>query len=490
MCIIEERILFMMPDLKARLADYVAAFNADDEELCPQTIDNANACDYLAGEIPLLDCPDKTIEKTYYYRWWTLRKHWKDTPRGHILTEFQVPVSWAGPYNSINAAVGHHLREARWLQDADGWVKEYIMFWLDRAGDALSYSMWYAAAVDDYLSLHPDSAFEGACLDKLISLYEERARKNAHPCGLYWSDDDRDAMELSISGPGIRPTLNSYMYGDARAIARMAARQGQMEISGRYAAKAEAIRVKMERLLWDGDFYKVIPCRRDEAFPADERPRVPEERDVREEIGFIPWYFGMPGPERSVAFRQLTDEDGFAAPYGITTAERRHARFMFSHPHECLWNGPAWPFATAQTLTALANHLRDNGELCVSKKDYYRLLVQYAASHRLVDENGTCRMWIDEDMDPFTGEWIARSLLKAKRGGGYVRGKDYNHSTFCDLVLSGLLGIGLHGGRLVVDPIIPDAWDYFCVTNLPGGRAVYYDRTGDQYGFGAGLHIM
>jgi len=52
--------------------------------------------------IPLLDCPDKTIEKTYYYRWWTLRKHWKETPDGHILTEFLPSVGWAGPYNSIN----------------------------------------------------------------------------------------------------------------------------------------------------------------------------------------------------------------------------------------------------------------------------------------------------------------------------------------------------------------------------------------------------
>ena len=50
-------------------------------------------------------------------------------------------------------------------------------------------------------------------------------------------------------------------------------------------------------------------------------------------------------------------------------------------------------------------------------------------------------MWIDEDMDPFTGDWTARTLLKADNWnpgrGGLERGKDYNHSTFCDLVLSG-----------------------------------------------------
>jgi len=485
----------MIPNLEKKLAEYVAAFNADDDELHPQAIRNSDAVAYISQQIPLLDCPDKTIEKTYYFRWWTLRKHWKKTPDGHILTEFHPQVGWAGPHNSINAAVGHHIREARWLKDPEKWLKEYILFWLDQKGEAFSYSMWYAAALEDYLRLHPDREFEAECLDKLIFLYEERARRNAHPCGLYWSYDGRDAMELSISGSGIRPTLNSYMYGDACAIARMAARRGRLDVSCEYAEKADAIREKMNLLLWDGDFYKVIPCEQEEAFPADRRPEVPEEHDVREQLGYIPWCFGIPGPEKSAAFAHLTDTEGFAAPCGITTAERRHPRFMFKHSHECLWNGPVWPYATSQTLVGLANHLRSHGEAFITKADYYALLKQYAASHRIVDEDGREHMWIDEDMDPFTGEWIARKELKADNWnpnrGGYERGKDYNHSTFCDLVLSGLLGIEGRDGQLTVDPLIPEEWDYFCVTNLTERNlTVVYDRTGDHYGLGKGLMIL
>ena len=485
-----------MPDtLKARLYGYVSAFNAEDDEIYPQLIRNTDAYEYLAENAPLIDIPDKTIERTFYYRLWTLRKHWKETPDGHILTEFHPNVGWAGPYNSINAAVGHHIREARWLKDREGWLKEYILFWLNRKGSALSYSMWYAAAVEDYLSLRPDAAFEAECLDPLISLYEERARRNAHPSGLYWSEDGRDAMELSISGSGIRPTLNSYICADAMAISRMAARQNRMDISRVYAEKAEAIREKMNRLLWDQDFYKVIPCAQDEAFPAEARPAVSPDHDVREQIGYIPWYFGIPTPDKSIAFTHLMSEDGFFAPFGLTTAERRHPRFMFKHPHECLWNGPVWPFATTQTLVSLANHLHSCGEVCATKADYYALLKQYAASHRIIGEDGTEKMWIDEDMDPFTGAWIARNELKADnwnpRRGGYERGKDYNHSAFCDLVLSGLLGITSHEGQLTIDPIIPDDWDYFRVTNLTEKNVtVLYDRTGGYYGMGAGLHIL
>ena len=485
----------MTGDLKKKLYDYVSAFNQEDDELFPGLIKNDEAYDYLAANAPLIDIPDKVIEKTYYYRLWTLRTHWKETPEGHILTEFHPDVAWAGPYNSINAAFGLHVREARWLKDQEGWLREYIMFWLDQKGQAFTYSMWYAAALEEYLSLHPDPEFEAACLDKVIALFEERAKRNAHPCGLYWSHDGYDAMEMSISGSGIRPTLNSYMYADAMAISRMAARQGRGDVSRKYADKAADIHEKMDRLLWDEDFYKVIPCEQEETFPCEVRPVVPPEHDVREQIGYIPWYFNLPTPDKSVAFRQLMSEDGFFAPCGITTAERRHPRFMFKHPHECLWNGPVWPYATTQTLVGLANHLRRDGEAYISKADYYTLLRQYAASHVLTDEDGKKQMWIDEDMDPFTGDWIARTELKADNWnperGGYERGKYYNHSAFCDLVLSGLLGLQARDGQWTVDPLIPDDWDHFRVTNLTEKNlSVVYDKTGQYYGLGAGIHIF
>ncbi len=481
----------MIPDLKTRLYDYVTVFNEEDTETYPQAIPNSGAYEYLAEQIPLLECPDPVIEKTYYYRFWTLRKHWKETPCGHILTEFHPPVGWAGPYNSINAAAGHHIREARWLRDPQ-WLREYILFWLNRNGNALSYSMWYASAAEDFFRLHPDAALDAECIDKLISLYEERTALNLHPCGLYWSNDDRDAMECSISGSGIRPTMNSYMIGDAEAISRMAARAGRWDVARTFADRAKDLREKMDRLLWDGDFYKVIPCEPKQEFPAETRPAVPPENDVREEIGYIPWMFGIPGADKSVAFRHLTDERGFAAPYGITTAERRHVRFLFPNSHECLWNGPVWPYATSQTLTALARHLHEHGEAAVTRSDYFYLLRQYAASHRLVRPDGTSVMWIDEDMDPFTGEWEARRILKKRSpGSDYERGKDYNHSTFCDLVLSGLLGIERRDERITADPLIPDDWEYFCVTNLTEKNiTVAYDRTGERYGLGAGLHIL
>ncbi len=40
--------------------------------------------------------------------------------------------------------------------------------------------------------------------------------------GLFMQIADRDGMENGIGGDGVRPTINSYMYGDAAAINKIA----------------------------------------------------------------------------------------------------------------------------------------------------------------------------------------------------------------------------------------------------------------------------
>ena len=283
------------------------------------------------------------------------------------------------------------------------------------------------------------------------------------------------------------------------AISRMAAEAGQTELSQTFRQKAEAIRDAMNRLLWDGDFYRTIPCAKGETIDPASRPAVEENHRVRELTGYLPWYFAMPEKGRESAFRQLMEPEGFFAPWGLTTAEQRHSRFSFFHEHECLWNGPVWPFATSQTLTAAARLLREYPPVDdFIREDYWTLLRQYALSHRLRGEDGRFRPWIDEDMDPYTGEWTARTQLLADhwnpQRGGYERGKDYNHSTFCDLVLDGLLGISTDSnGNLTARPLLPDNWAYFRVEGLfhAGKRwTVLYDRDGSHYGRGTGIQIF
>jgi hypothetical protein len=109
--------------------------------------------------------------------------------------------------------------------------------------------------------------------------------------------------------------------------------------------------------------------------------------------------------------------------------------------------------------------------------------------------------WIDENLNPYTGDWIARTRLKSWKDGtwdagkgGRERGKDYNHSTFCDLVITGLVGLRARADGIVeVRPLVSeDTWDWFCLDNiLYHGRrlAIVWDKTGAKYGRGKGLHV-
>ena len=81
----------------------------------------------------------------------------------------------------------------------------------------------------------------------------------------------------------------------------------------------------------------------------------------------------------------------------------------------------------------------------LDRRDYLAILKNYVHSHYRKLPDGRRVNWLDENLNPFTGEWLSRSILEKWnwRGdkSGYERGKDYNHSTFCDLIISGLIGI-------------------------------------------------
>jgi len=123
---------------KAILKEYIRSFNELDDELYSQYIPNSQAEQFLENNIPLFECPDKQLEKTYYFRWWTYRKHIKRTSEGYVITEFLPQVDWSGKFNTINCAVGHHFYEGRWLHNSDI-LAEYGQFWFTGGGNPRAY---------------------------------------------------------------------------------------------------------------------------------------------------------------------------------------------------------------------------------------------------------------------------------------------------------------------------------------------------------------
>ena len=108
---------------------YVLKFNQSDDELYIQKYPNTEAADFLKANIPLFECPDKDMEEIYYFRWWTYRKHIKQTPEGYIITEFLPDVGWAGKHNGISCPALLQYNEGRWLRN-QRYLDDYAHYWL------------------------------------------------------------------------------------------------------------------------------------------------------------------------------------------------------------------------------------------------------------------------------------------------------------------------------------------------------------------------
>ena len=92
----QEKRMLLKPELMKQDISY---FNSLDSEDVVNAISNDKTYEFLSKQIPLFDCPDSAIKKIYYYRWWTLRKHLKDTPDGYVFTEFLTYMKHGGKYS-------------------------------------------------------------------------------------------------------------------------------------------------------------------------------------------------------------------------------------------------------------------------------------------------------------------------------------------------------------------------------------------------------
>ena len=455
---------------------------------------------WYESNIPFVDLPDSSVQDVYYYRWRVWKEHLRYTnpTDGWVLTEFLDCCGYAAPYQAINAAAGHQISEGRWVRD-QRYLDDYIQFWLTGPGAgakpatedvnpdttdwAHEYSFWLASAAYGRAQVSGDFTLLTALLPELEEQYRGWDSQFDPELGLYWSVPVWDAMEFSVSayrssdpyhgGAGYRPTLNAYQYGDAVAISRIAELAGDRATAREYAAEAAALKAAMQKWLWDPDreFYL--------AMARDDNPGH-ELLDTREEIGYVPWQFGAADSNDSSAWAQLLDPQGFAAPYGPTTAERRSPLFMYEAGSCCRWDGPSWPFATAQTLTGLANQLqRYPAQSTITKADYVDALETYAMTQF---KNGV--PYVAEGHSPDDASWIY---------DGFNHSEDYLHSTFNDLVLSGLLGLQAQDdATLRIQPLVPSDWDHYAVENVPyHGRnvTVLWDREGTYYGQGAGMRV-
>ena len=114
------------------------------------------------------------------------------------------------------------------------------------------------------------------------------------------------------------------------------------------------------------------------------------------------------------------------------------------------------------------------------KDIYYDQLEKYVQS-----QSHRGKPYIGEYLDETTGYWLK---------GDQERSRYYNHSTFNDLIITGLCGLRPRAdNKLEVNPLLPAGkWNYFCLDNIlyHGHRvSIVWDKDGGRYHAGRGLSL-
>ncbi|RYF90327.1 MAG: glycogen debranching protein, partial [Chitinophagaceae bacterium] len=441
--------------------------------------------------VPFFECSDKQIEEVYYYRWKLYKAHLRNTGRdSFVVTEFINDMGWdRDPYSTINAATMHHIYEGRWLRD-DRYMDGYIDYMYHQGGNNRSYSESIADASYARFLVNADTGFLATRLDSIKQKYEDWYDHYDTSKQLYYTPAMPDATEYTIAsidasggkdgfegGDAFRPTINSYMYGNAIAIANIAAMKGDTATQQLYLERAATIKANVERFLWHDSMQHFI----DRYKVNNQYVQYWDFIRGRELAGMVPWYFNLPENKYSVAWRQVVDTTRLVGAYGLRTNEPSYEYYFkqfvfFQGQRGSQWNGPSWPFQTSLVLTGMANVLNDYEQEIINNTDYLKLLRQYTSQHYL--PNGSLNLV--ENYDPNSGGPIVY----------YYWSNHYNHSSFNNLIITGLCGIRPEAGdSLTVHPLIDSSIRYFALDNISyhGHRlSVLYDRDGSRYKLGKG----
>jgi hypothetical protein len=451
---------------------------------------------WFMDNTPFFECSDKKLEQVFYYRWKMYKAHIRNVGQNEfVITEFINHVPWdRDPYCTINAAAMHHIYEGRWLKDGrymDGYLNN-----LFKGGNDRRYSESVADAAYARFLVNGDTAFIFRQLDSMKSIYNAWADHFDPVRHLYYIQAMPDATEYSIAsidasggtdgfegGDAFRPTINSYMYGNANAIAKIALLKKDFTTAQEFQEHANNLRFNVMSNLWN-DSLKHFTDR----FKVNNKyVRNWDFIRGRELAGMIPWYFNLPDNEAkyNAAWGHVLDTGQLLGKYGLRTNEpsyeyyfRQYASIDGSKGSQ--WNGPSWPYQSSQVITAMANLLNDYKQSTVTNANYLSMLRQYAGQHYLSDSV----INLVENYDPNGGGPIVN----------YYWSNHYNHSSFNNLIITGLCGIRPSlSDTLTINPLIDSTISYFALSNLNyhGHRiTVIYDRDGTKYNMGKGVSVV
>jgi hypothetical protein len=225
--------------------------------------------------IPFLEIDDPEIEAVYYYRWQVYRSHIREIgPQGTMVTEFLPEVNWGRkPWTDLNDSSSFHLMEGRWLRNP-AVINSLIDHLYAGGGNDRHFSESVAAASLAATNVTGDQAVLQRNFDIMRQTYTAWDDHFDATRNLYWIEPIADATEYTISsidasgagfethpdtdpakngfllGDAYRPSINTYQYGNALAIAQIADRLGKPDVAADFRAKAARLQSATLSQLW------------------------------------------------------------------------------------------------------------------------------------------------------------------------------------------------------------------------------------------------
>ncbi len=452
---------------------------------------------WFDANLAYFDCSDLLVRKMYYHRAYVLRKNMLDPRLGRLRYPTQSEGRWRSAWypNVISYGAGHQVREARWLRDPRYW-QGHLKTWAENEkSDGVypshvtpkgpaggQYTDWITATAWDGQLVHPDDAFLAQVVDQLAA--NVRGWQKAYdpdgdglllvdshwwtgmeyqPSFFFFSgfkpskDFTQPAKQVSLD----RVDLTAYNYGNAVAVAQIFRRLGQPGRAKDFDDLAARIATAVMAKMWKPDKRFFYSLKADDGAVAD----------VKEVIGVYPFYFGMipSGKGYESAWSSIVDPRQFWTKWPVASVSRDCPAYSQKdwpgdgRAMACMWNGPTWPHANSLVLTAMARTLRATRDHQVSESPLTRAhLWELFMSF-------TKAQFRDQDPgNPWTGEFY-----NGDTGAWKTLERDYNHSTWLDILIPDLLGlIPRDDAVLAIDPLVPsDRLSYFI---LDGQR--YHDH--------------
>ncbi len=459
--------------------------------------------DYQAwfdSNLAYFDCSDPFIGKMYYHRAYVLRKNMLDPKLGRMRWPTQSEGRWRSTWypNAISYGAGHQVREARWLRDPAYW-QGHLRTWAENEkGDGVypshvlpagpsngQYTDWITSTAWDGQLVHPDAQFLSEIVEKLAANVRGWQKTfdpdrdglllvDSHwwtgmeyqPSFFFFSnfkpskDFSQPAQQVSLE----RVDLTAYNYGNALAVARIYRKLGQPKKAEEFDALAAKISAALLAKMWRPDRQFFMSLKADDKAVAD----------VKEVIGVYPFYFGMVpwGKGYESAWSSIIDPKQFWTKWPVASASQECPAYSQQNwPGDgraagCMWNGPTWPHANSLVMTAMARTLRATRDQKISGSPLKRehLWELFSSFTRAQFRN-------QDLLYPWTGEFY-----NGDTGRWKTAERDYNHSTWLDVLIPDLLGLLPRDDNVIeLDPLLPpDRLSYFI---LDGQRYRGHDVT-------------